>query len=361
MVHMARALALAERGRGRTSPNPMVGAVVVDAQGVVVGRGSHRYAGGPHAEVYALAEAADRARGGTLYCTLEPCSHTGRTGPCAPLVVAAGVRRAVVAVEDPNPLVAGRGLAHLRAHGIAVDVGVLRAEAERLNAPFFTAMRRGRPFVTMKIALSREGSVAARPGARTRLTGSAANRFIHRERAEVDAVGVGSGTVLADDPLLTPRGAFRARPLVRVVFDRSIRTPPGARVLSTAATGPIMVMTTRRHAAESGDAVGALRAAGARVELVEEEEAGFLPEALSRLAAEGIQSLVLEGGPTLHRAAWKAGVVDRVQMFRTPVAVGGDGVPWLAEDLFTAGTLAEVRTVQLGEDVMVEGYVHRVD
>src|SRR5687768_8126823 len=184
--HMARALALAERGRGRTSPNPMVGAVVVDDDGVVVGRGSHERAGEPHAEIHALNDAGDRARGATLYCTLEPCCHHGRTGPCAPRIVHAGIRRAVVAVEDPNPLVAGRGIAHLRAHGIDVTLGVGGDRAAAMNRPFFTTMRHRRPFVTLKVALTLDARVAAGPGLRTKITGAASDRRAHRERAEVD-------------------------------------------------------------------------------------------------------------------------------------------------------------------------------
>lgn len=360
-LHMSTALTLAERGRGRTSPNPMVGAVVVDDEGVVVGRGSHEVAGGAHAEVYALAEAAARAQGATLYCTLEPCSHTGRTGPCAPLIVQSGIRRAVIAGEDPNPLVAGRGLAHLREHGVEIAVGVLRDLAERLNAPFFTTMRRHRPFVTMKIALSQDGCVAARPGTRTVLTGSAANRLIQRERAEVDAIGVGSGTVLADDPWLTARGAYRARPLVRVIFDRSLRTPPTARILSTLDAGPIIVMSTRREDMETRQRAEALVAAGARIEWVGGAREAFVPEALGLLAARGVSSIMLEGGPTLHHAAWTAGVVDRVQMFTTPRTLGAKGLAWLDRSVFAVDALSDVRTVRLGEDVMVEGYVHRAD
>jgi diaminohydroxyphosphoribosylaminopyrimidine deaminase/5-amino-6-(5-phosphoribosylamino)uracil reductase len=359
---MCRALALAERGRGRTNPNPMVGAVVVDDEGVVVGRGSHEVAGGPHAEVHALDDAGTRARGATLYCTLEPCCHTGRTGPCAPRVVQAGIRRVVIAVEDPNPLVAGRGLSYLRAHGVEVETGVLRDAAERMNAPFFSVMRHGRPFVTMKVALSRDGRVAASPGTRTQLTGSAANRLIHRERAEIDAIGIGSGTILVDDPLLTARGAYRTRPLVRVVFDRSLRMPPSARMLSTLDAGPIIVMATRRKDPELRHRAEALGAAGARIELVGEGTAdGFMREALSVLASAGIGSLILEGGPTLHRSAWTARIVDRVQMFRTPRIVGAAGVPWLEHAGFSLDELTDVRTVPLGDDVMVEGYVHRAD
>ena len=361
IVHMARALALAERGRGRTSPNPMVGAVVVDDEGVVVGRGAHERAGEPHAEVHALAHAGDQARGATLYCTLEPCSHTGRTGPCAPRVAAAGIRRAVIAIEDPNPLVHGRGLAYLREHGVEVAVGVLRDEAERQNAPFLSVMRRGRPFVTMKVALSREGFVAGPGGARVQLTGLPATRYIHRERAEVDAIAVGVGTVLADDPALTARGAFRIRPLTRVVLDRGLRTPPGARLLATAAAGPIIVFGLSANRPGIDEKVRTLSAAGARIELIEAGEPGrFLPAVFERLAGLGVSSVVLEGGTRVHEAAWKAGLVDRVQMFKTGTAVGPQGVAWLDQATFAPAALDDVTTVRLGDDVMVQGYVHRV-
>lgn len=340
----------------------MVGAIVVDDEGVVVGRGSHEVAGGPHAEVYALSAAGARARGGTLYCTLEPCSHTGRTGPCAPLVVASGVRRAVIAVEDPNPLVAGRGLSLLREHGIEVRLGVLGERAARLNDPFFTVMRRRRPFVTMKVALSRDRRVAAGPGRRTALTGPAANRLIHRERAEVDAIAVGSGTVRTDDPLLTARGAYRTRPLARVIFDRSLRTAPSARMFSTRDAGPIILVAAGQADSGRRQKAEALTAAGGRVEWVDGESPDvFLPVALERLAASGISSLVVEGGPTLHRAFWAAGLVDKVQLFMTPAALGAAGVPWLEPSLVAPEHLVGVRSLALGDDRMIEGYVHGTD
>lgn len=356
--YMARALALAERGRGRTSPNPMVGALVVDFEGVIVGRGAHEVAGGPHAEVHALDEAGGRARGATLYCTLEPCSHTGRTGPRAPLVVEAGIARAVIAIEDPNPRVAGGGLAHLRAHGIEVRVGVLGDEAERLNRPFFSVMRHGRPFVTMKVALSRDGCVAAGAGVATRLTGRVANRLVHRERAEVDALAVGSGTVLADDPLLTPRGAYRFRPLTRVVFDSRLRTPPSAKLLSTRSAGPVIIMSTPTAAEAAPGRVRALAEAGAQVELI----AGDRPlrGALERLAALGICSLVVEGGPCLHRAFWDAGLVDRIEVFQTPRELGPEGVRWLPLSVLDSA-ITERCTRRAGEDVVIDAYVHRPD
>jgi diaminohydroxyphosphoribosylaminopyrimidine deaminase/5-amino-6-(5-phosphoribosylamino)uracil reductase len=360
-LHMARALALAERGRGRTNPNPMVGAVVVDAEGVVVGRGSHEYAGGPHAEIHALAEAGERARGATLYCTLEPCSHTGRTGPCAPRVVEAGIRRAVIAVQDPNPLVSGRGMAYLRERGVEVAEGVHRAAATALNAPFFSVIRRGRPFVTMKIALSQDDRVAAGPGVRTSLTGPAANRYIHRERAEVDALAVGSASVLVDDPLLTARGAYRLRPLIRLIFDRRLRTPPAARLLSTLESGPIIIVGVAPRTPAGQQRADALARAGAGLQFVADPASGgFLRTAFSSLPALGVMSVIVEGGPTLHGAIWEAGLVDRVQVFRTPRTLGEAGVPWVPGRV-ALEALTDERTVVLGDDVLIEGHVHRID
>ena len=356
---MRKALSLAERGRPTTSPNPMVGALVVDDEGVIVGRGAHEFAGGPHAEVHALSHAGDAAAGATLYCTLEPCSHAGRTGPCAPLVAGAGVKRVVVATEDPNPQVAGRGLAFLRQRGLDVRSGVLAKDAERLNAPFFTAMRQRRPFVTVKVALSQDGKVAAAAGQRTPLTGPAANRQVHRDRAEVDAIAIGSGTVLCDDPALTARGAYRARPLTRVIFDSRLRTPPTARILGTVADGPVIIIGSRDTAA-AGARAEALAAAGAIVEWLPEGQ-GLLP-VLERLLDRGIQSMIVEGGPTLHEAFWNAGVVDRVQIYVTPRVLGDSGVSWRGTaDMAAAPALAD-RSVRLfGDDVLIEGYVHRPD
>ena len=360
-AHMQRALALAARGRGRTSPNPMVGAVIVDEEGVVVGRGWHEAAGTPHAEVHALRDAGERARGATLYCTLEPCSHTGRTGPCAPLIVQAGVRRVVVATVDPNPIVAGRGLALLEAHGVEVTTGVLGAEAAALNRPFFTVMREGRPFVTAKVALSLDACVAAAPGSRTRLTGEPANARVHRERAETDAIAVGSGTILADDPLLTARGVYRIRPLTRVVFDTGLRTPPGARVLTTLEAGPVIIVTSAATAASRPEALSALQRAGADVQSYPEAAGGrpSLPAVLKHLAERELTSVILEGGPRLHQAAWDAGVVDRVQMIVAPRAVGPGGVRWLDYDTMRVGELHDLSCEPVGEDVFIEGYVHR--
>ena len=355
---MARALALAERGRATTSPNPMVGAVIVDDEGVVVGRGSHEVAGGPHAEILAIDDAGPRARGATLFCTLEPCSHTGRTGPCAPAVVAAGLRRAVLAMEDPNPLVSGRGIGILREAGLEVTVGVLEPEARRLNAPFLTRIIRRRPHVTMKVALSADGYVGPGGGRPVRLTGAVADRRVHRDRAAVDAIAIGSATMLADDPLLTARIAYRPRPLIRLILDRRLRTPAAARVFSTLSAGPVIIVTEPDAAASvQGER---LRLAGATLDVIEGREE-FASAALARCAVAGVSSVVVEGGPTLHAAFWDQGLVDRVQMYVTPAVVGPGGVPWWAPAEQVIAGLQGVTRTRLGADVLVEGDVHGLD
>ncbi|CAN5730099.1 bifunctional diaminohydroxyphosphoribosylaminopyrimidine deaminase/5-amino-6-(5-phosphoribosylamino)uracil reductase RibD [soil metagenome] len=355
---MRQALQLAERGRGSTSPNPMVGAVVVDRDLVLVGRGAHQFAGGPHAEAHALASAGASATGGTLYCTLEPCSHFGRTPPCAPAVADAGIARVVVATEDPNPKVAGAGLRLLRTRGLEVVSGVLAAEAERLNRPFFTVMRAGRPFVTIKVALSADRRVAAAPGQRTRLTSDAANRQIHRDRAETDAIAIGSGTLLVDDPELTARGAYRTRPLTRVIFDSRLRTPPSSRIFRTLEAGPVIIVTTSAVAEQNGVSAQALRNAGAIVEFSPD---GSLPAALEMLARRGVTAVIVEGGPALHRAFWDAGLVDRVQIYQTPVVIGERGLPWLPFDVMASPGLTELTSRSFDADTLLEAYVHRTD
>jgi diaminohydroxyphosphoribosylaminopyrimidine deaminase/5-amino-6-(5-phosphoribosylamino)uracil reductase len=257
--------------------------------------------------------------------------------------------------------VAGRGLEVLRSHDVDVSVGILEHAAERQNSAFFTTMRRRRPFVTMKVALSRDGRVAARPGTRTRLTGDAANRLIHRDRAEVDAIAVGSGTILADDPVLTPRGAYRDRPLARLVFDRRLRMPPSARVLATAEVGPIIVLTRDPVDEPARRNSRALSDAGATVVRVPGPEAGWLARALGQAVGLGVTSVILEGGPVVHAAAWAEGIVDRVQLYQTPWSLGAEGLRWLSEQAFVVSTLDDVTKTPLGDDVLIEGYVHRPD
>lgn len=350
---MARARCLARRGLGTTAPNPIVGAVVVADGDVVVGQGAHRVAGGPHAEVIALESAGARARGATLYCTLEPCSHTGRTGPCAVRVADAGIARVVIAVTDPNPKVSGQGIAYLRARGLEVVTGVDDAAAARENAPFLTWITRGRPLVTSKVAVSADGFVG-RTGGRVRLTGAASDRRTHRERGAVEALLVGTGTVLADDPELTPRLAYRARPLWRVVLDRRGRTPATAKVLGTRAHGPVAIVTTPETAA--GPVAHDWARAGADVIVVDAPDDGaWLRGVLDALAARDVLHVVVEGGPTVHGAFWAHGLVDRVRVIETPHMLG-DGVP-----VFRPAAPSHARMRMIGPDRWVEWDVHGTD
>ncbi len=348
---MARALFLAERGRGCTAPNPMVGAVVVSPDGIVVGQGAHLVAGGPHAEVHALEAAGSAARGATLYCTLEPCCHVGRTGPCTERVIAAGIARVVTAIEDPNPKVAGQGHAQLRAAGIEVITGVGADEARRQNAPFLTWMTQHRPWTVLKTAVSADGfvgphSTVAGP-TRYRLTGPTTDRWMHRQRAWIDAIAVGADTVLADDPWLTPRGAWRPRPLTRVVIDWRGRVPATARVYSTGWAGPVIMVGL---ASVSPAHVGAVQAVGVETVLLPARDLTAVGRAL---AARQIQSLLVEGGPALQQAWVEAGLVDAVQFVETPVTLG-DGVRAAPALAAWARNAAHTRR-GFGADTLVEG------
>jgi diaminohydroxyphosphoribosylaminopyrimidine deaminase/5-amino-6-(5-phosphoribosylamino)uracil reductase len=302
---MRRAIALAARGLGTTSPNPVVGCVLLDASGEVAGEGFHAYAGGPHAEIVALAQAGERARGGTALVTLEPCNHTGRTGPCAQALIAAGITRVVVAVDDPNPAAAG-GATTLRAAGVDVRTGLRRAEAEQGNTAWLTAVRRGRPYVTWKFAATLDGRSAAADGTSKWITSEEARADVHVLRSTVDAVIVGIGTVLADDPQLTVRSVLRDRNLairqpLRVILDSSGRTPADARVRDGAA--PSWIVTTGE--------VGA--GPDGRVDL---------SALLTALYGRGLRAVLLEGGPTVAGAFLAAGLVDRVVGYIAPKLLG---------------------------------------
>jgi diaminohydroxyphosphoribosylaminopyrimidine deaminase/5-amino-6-(5-phosphoribosylamino)uracil reductase len=355
---MRLALQVAMRGRGRTSPNPMVGAVIVSPGGVVVGTGWHQRAGEAHAEIAALLEAGDEARGATLYCTLEPCCHQGRTGPCVGPIVAAGIARVVTATEDPNPLVLGGGIRYLRAHGVDVEVGPCARDARRLNEAFFMAVTRHRPFVTAKIALSADAAVADAPGRRTRLSGPIVDRLMQRQRAEVDAIGVGANTVVVDDPLLTARGVYRHRPLVRVIFDARLRVPPSARVFGTLAQGPCYLVADEAACAAAPEAVR--RFADGGVGILQTRRCDFR-SALDALHGLQVRSLLLEGGPILHRTALAAGLVDKLQIIVTPHRLGPGAVRWLDSDECSLAALHDLTVAVHGDDVVIEGYVHRAD
>jgi diaminohydroxyphosphoribosylaminopyrimidine deaminase/5-amino-6-(5-phosphoribosylamino)uracil reductase len=269
-------------------------------------------------------------------------------------IVEAGIARVMAPLQDPNPRVSGQGFAFLRARGIEVDVGLGAAKAALINQPYFSLMTERRPFVILKAAISLDGYIAEAPGLRTWLTSAAADRHAHHLRAEVDAIAVGVGTILVDDPLLTARGVYRERPLARVVFDRGLRMPPTAQMLSTRDAGPVIIVTTAQGAARA-ELRGALERNGAEIEVAPDET---LRSALECLGARQIGSLVLEGGAELHRAAWTEGVADFVQLYVTPHVIGPGGVPFLDARTFSTAALVHRRVEPLGPDVLIEGYVH---
>jgi len=353
--YMRRALFHAARARGGTTPNPMVGAVVVSSDGLVVGQGRHLKAGAAHAEVNALDEAGDRARGGTMYVTLEPCCHQGRTAPCTRRVIASGIRRVVVAMPDPNPLVNGRGIADLRAAGLQVEVGLLEEEARELNRGFIRAHTAGRPEVIVKAGVSADGMIAEAPGRRTTISGPESWRRIHRLRATVDAIAVGSETVLVDDPLLTARDSVRPRPLVRVVFDRRLRFPESSSLVRTVGEGPVVVLTTAEAMAAHPEHVARLRQHGVTVV----DGGTTLAEALHALLVYDVSTLLVEGGARLHRALLDADLVDRILLVRSPGrTLGPQGVPVFGTgDMTVVGRLPD-RTDVVGADLWMEFDVH---
>lgn len=359
-VWMARALDLAARARGLTSPNPMVGAVIV-RDGRVVGEGLHERAGAPHAEAVALSQAGEAARGATLYVTLEPCTHHGRTPPCAVSIIRAGIARVVAALRDPNPR-AGRGADALHAAGILTDTGCLTAEAESLNRVFLTAMREGRPHVTLKCAMTLDGKIAAFDGSSRWITGPAALREAHRLRSEADAVVVGIGTALADDPALTVRlGRPWPREPWRVIVDSHARLPVTARVIASGTPSRAVVAVTD---AARPERVAALAASGATV-LGCKAEAGRvdLADLCARLFALDVLGVLVEGGGELAAAFLDSGLADRVAFFVAPLLVGGRGAPTPVggpgRPLERAVRLQRVQTSSLGEDWLIEGDVAR--
>jgi diaminohydroxyphosphoribosylaminopyrimidine deaminase / 5-amino-6-(5-phosphoribosylamino)uracil reductase len=351
---MRRALFHAARSEGVTTPNPMVGAVIVSPDGIVVGQGRHPRAGLPHAEIFAIEDAGDRARGATMFVNLEPCCHTGRTGPCTRRIIAAGIRRVVAAMPDPNPRVCGQGLEELRAHGVQVEVGLLADEARRLNGGFTLVQTQGRPLVIAKAAASLDSKIAAAPGVRTQLTSAAANRRTQRLRAAVDAIGIGSGTLLADDPVLTVRDCYRPRPLARVVFDRRLRTPATARLFSTLDAGPVIILTTAAALGSHPDRVQQLRSVGATLV----DGSGELRADLRKLAALDISTLLLEGGWAMHAAAWQAGLIDRVHVVVAPAVLGDGGVKLFGGVDLPLSKLTPVKVDTLGPDTWMEADVH---
>jgi len=350
-VHMAAALEQARRGEGHTHPNPAVGAVVVKG-GRVLGRGFHEKAGAPHAEVMALREAGRGARGATLYSTLEPCNHHGRTPPCVDAVLAAGIRRVVVASFDPNPLVSGKGLRRLRRAGVEVTTRVLQAEADALNRPFFKFMRTGLPWVTLKAAVTLDGKIATASGDSKWVTGEAARHQVHALRGRVDAVLVGAGTVAADDPQLTARIPGGRNPL-RVVLDSSLRLPATRRVFA-----PDALTVVATSVKEGSARARKLHAVGVDTWHLPAGEGGVALEPLvRRLAAAGQLHLLVEGGAEVYTSFLRAGLVDEVLLYVAPRLAGAPGMGWVGE--LGVGRMADALqfhtagVAQVGEDVRV--------
>lgn len=358
---MAEALALAVRGRGLTSPNPMVGAVAV-RDGGVVGRGFHVRAGAPHAEIEALREAGENARGATLYVTLEPCNHAGRTPPCVEAILRARVERVVAAVADPNPRVRGRGAQALREAGVDVVVGWMEAEARVLNRVFFTAMEHLRPHVTLKCAMTLDGKIGAFDRSSKWISGEAARRETHRLRSESDAVVAGIGTVLADDPALTVRTdpPWPREPL-RVVVDSRCRLPLTARLIESGNPARVVAAVADEAPAARVAALGSrgvsvlqCKSSGDRVDVA---------DLCSRLFALDVQGVLLEGGSELNWAFLEADLVDRVAVFVAPVLLGGAAAPTAVGGrgltLGAGRRLQSLEVRHVGDDWLIEGDVVR--
>ena len=370
-LHMREALDLARAGIALTSPNPCVGAVIVDDAGKVVGSGSHTYDGLKHAETLAIEQAGSRARGATLYVNLEPCSHQGRTPPCANAILSAGIIRVVAAMEDPNPLVAGQGFARLRDAGVQVEVRILKGEAQKLNEAFARYIRHKTPLITLKTAMTLDGKIApepspievAGPGNVTRgwITSDFARKHVQQLRHQHDAILVGVGTILADDPLLTDRtGLPRRRPLLRVILDSRLRLPPESRLVQHV-NADVLVLCSILDI----DRKRALENRGVRVEQIAAARPDGRPDfrtVARHLGEQQITSLLIEGGATVNWDALAAGVVDKIFFYYAPKILAGSGsVPFaVGEGFRRMSDAAHVKSIAIhrfGEDFAVEGYL----
>jgi diaminohydroxyphosphoribosylaminopyrimidine deaminase / 5-amino-6-(5-phosphoribosylamino)uracil reductase len=358
--YMQVALELAEKGRGWTSPNPMVGAVVVQGQ-EIVGRGYHQRAGGPHAEVNAIDDAGARARGATIYVTLEPCNHVGRTPPCTQKILAAGIRRVVVAMEDPNPGVSGGGNRFLMENGIAVTTGIRENEARVLNEGFVTWVTSGRPFVLVKCAATLDGRIATRTGDSRWVTGAAARAHVHRIRQWADGILIGVGTVLADNPSLTTRidGEAGCDP-TRIILDTTLRMPPTSKMLTQQSNAPTWIVCgpdaspERREALENAGAciiTGCLK--NGRIDLA---------DLMDRLGGMNITSLMIEGGGQVIASALADGIVNKINFFYAPKILGGDdGIPMCRgrgpERMQASIPVHDMSVRRIDMDVLLTGYL----
>jgi len=355
---MRRAIQLARKGEGRVEPNPMVGCVIARG-GRIIGEGYHRRFGGPHAEIEALRSCPSRVRGATVYVSLEPCCHFGKTPPCTNALIEAGVGRVVAAIKDPNPLVCGQGLRQLRKAGITVETGLLTNEAAEVLAPYLTRVRLRRPYVIAKWAQSLDGKLATAAGESKWITGEAARREAHQLRARVDAILVGSGTVIADDPLLTARGVPIRRVATRVVMDRRLRIPIGARLVQSALEFPTILFTS----ALRSNGKKARQLAGLGVQVVgvaAETAAGFIEGCLNELANREVTNLLVEGGPKVLTAFFEAGLVDEAWVFTAPMFIGGTNAPSALDASYVSKLTQATRPVLLSTRRIGTDTLHRM-
>ncbi|MEP6742852.1 MAG: bifunctional diaminohydroxyphosphoribosylaminopyrimidine deaminase/5-amino-6-(5-phosphoribosylamino)uracil reductase RibD [bacterium] len=355
---MRHALALAAKGSGQVSPGPLVGCVIVSAAGEVVGEGFYTYEKLKHAETYALEHAGERARGASAYVSLEPHAHQGRTPPCTDALINARVRRVISPIEDPNPQVSGKGFAHLRAADMDVSIGLLAREARQLNEKYLHFMATGRPFVHLKLAASLDGKIATRAGESRWITGPESRARVHELRHEYDAILIGAGTALADNPLLTDRsGKSRRMPLARVLLDEHLKIPVDAQLVATAGEAPLLIFAGQQ--AEKGK-VESLRSLAAEV-ISDKDNGRDLLSVLTELGRRSIQSVLVEGGASVAAKLLEGGLVNKMSFFFAPViiggreppsAIGGQGVERLADAL----RLRDVEITRRGEDIEVTGY-----
>lgn len=357
-MYMRQALALAQYARGRTSPNPMVGAVIV-RDGRVVGEGWHKQAGTPHAEIHALQQAGDLAYKASIYVTLEPCSHHGRTGPCVEALIAAGIAKVIVAMTDPNPLVAGKGISRLREAGIEVIEGVLANEAAALNEVFIKWISTKKPFVLLKSAMSLDGKIAAYTGHSKWITGAQSREYVHQLRDTYDAILVGIGTVLADNPSLTTRLAYQGRNPIRIIVDSMARTPVNANVVTDGLARTIIAVTDKAPQ----EKIDALKNCGAEVIECKKEAAGVsLSDLFQILGKEQITSVLIEGGAGVNASALEGHFVDKINWFIAPKIIGGTDAPGPVggrgiANLKDARLFEDINIQTIGEDLLISAYM----
>ena len=355
--YMAEAIAIAQYAVGRTSPNPMVGAVVV-RDGRVVGQGWHRQAGTSHAEIHALRQAGELAHRATLYVTLEPCSHHGRTGPCTEAVIAAGIKKVIVAMTDPNPLVAGKGLAQLRDAGIEVIEGVMAAESAKMNEVFIKWISTKKPFIVLKSAMSLDGKIAAHTGHSQWITGSKAREVVHQLRDRYDGILVGIGTVLADNPSLTTRLEIPGKNPLRIVVDSKARIPLDAQVITDGLPTVIAVTTQAPQ-----DKLDSLRACGITIITTEAKQGRVdLKQLFNILGEQGITSILVEGGASINASVIEENLVDKIKWFIAPKIIGGENAPGPVSgigvaDVNQAALFEEIKMESIGEDILISAYL----